>query len=109
MLVCGVNTELINISPPSFPGPHPALSLCSSVKQERVWYLFSCELHQDTKNSRKGLTSQIIDHRGMSLSKQHAANLQLFVGLVLHAYASHISPARTANRHTHVRLAMQSH
>ena len=39
----------------SFPGP-PQLSVVSSmVKQERAWYIFSHEWHQDRKDGRKGL------------------------------------------------------
>ena len=39
-VVCVVNTELINTPIASF---HQLSVTCSSVKQEGVWYCFSCE------------------------------------------------------------------
>ena len=39
----------------SFPGPAQLSVACSTVKQERAWYLFSREWRQDRKGGRKGL------------------------------------------------------
>ena len=40
----------------SFPGPAQLSIAFSTVKQERAWYLFSCEWRQDRKDGRKGLS-----------------------------------------------------
>ena len=41
-----------------FPGPAQLSVACSTEKQERAWYLFSCEWHQDRKDGRKGLIAR---------------------------------------------------